>query len=119
MHERRPRWNSACHDALSVLLQTIQILMWRPEDHPSFSLINAWPSVLKPEFWELLEGHAPVALLVLAYFAALMSLRPKLWWFQGWPKLLFEKIEESLVEEEWRQALAWPKMVVEASGVAA
>jgi hypothetical protein len=116
-HERRPRWNSACHDALGVLLQTIQILMWRPEDHPSFSLINAWPSVLKPEFWELLEGNAPVALLVLAYFAALMSLRPKLWWFRCWPGLLFDGIEERL-DEEWREALAWPKGVVEAFRVA-
>jgi hypothetical protein len=113
-HERRPEYNSACHDALSVLLQTIQILMWRPEDHPSFSLINAWPSVLKPEFWELLEANAPVALLVLAYFAALMSLRPNLWWFALWPNLLFDRIEESL-DEEWREALAWPKKVVEAS----
>ena len=32
-----------------------------------------------------------VALLVLAYFAVAMSLRPKLWWFQHWPKLLLEK----------------------------
>jgi hypothetical protein len=71
-----------------------------------------WPSVLKPEFWEVLEAKAPVALLVLAYFAALMSLRPNLWWFQLWPKLLFDKIEEILDGEEWREALAWPKKLI-------
>jgi hypothetical protein len=111
-HERRSPWNSACHDALSVLLQTIQILMWRPEDHHAYHLIHVWPSVLKPEFWEVLEAKAPVALLVLAYFAALMSLRPNLWWFQLWPKLLFDKIEESLDGEQWREALAWPKRLI-------
>jgi hypothetical protein len=115
-HERRPQYNTACHDALSVLLQTIQILMWQPEDHHTFHLINAWPSVLKPEFWELLEGKAPVALLVLAYFAALMSLRPNLWWFQLWPKLLFNKIEQSL-DDEWQEALAWPKRFIESHRV--
>jgi len=110
-HERRPQYNMACHDALRVLLQTIQILMWRPEDHPTLHLINAWPSALKPEFWELLSTNAPVALLVLAYFAALMSLRPNLWWFQLWPKSLFNRIEQCL-DDEWREALAWPKKII-------
>ena len=110
-HEPRPQWNSACHDAMSLLLQILQILMWRQEDHFSFHLINAWPSVLKPEFWELLEAESPIALLVLAYFAALISLRPKLWWFQLWPKLMYDKIEECL-GVQWREALAWPKMII-------
>lgn len=110
-HEQRPRWNSACHQALDVLLQTLQILMWRDEDHFTFHLINAWPSVLEPEFWELLEAKAPVALLVLSYFAALMSMRPKLWWFRLWPKLLFDGIEQ-ILDVEWHEALAWPKTVV-------
>ena len=113
-HEPRASYNSACHDALSVLLQTLQILMWRQEDHYTFHLINAWPSVLKPEFWRLLEAKAPIALLVLAYFAALMSMRPKLWWFQHWPKLLLQKVEEHLIGDEWKEALAWPKRVVDA-----
>jgi hypothetical protein len=88
--------------------------MWRQEDHFTFHLINAWPTALKPEFWQLLEAKSPIALLVLAYFAALMSLRPKLWWFQNWPKLLLEKVEEHLVGNEWKEALAWPKRVVNA-----
>lgn len=117
-HEPRPEWNAACHEALTVLLQTLQILMWRQEDHSTFHLINAWPSVLKPEFWQLLEAKAPVSLLVLAYFAALMSLRPKLWWFQHWPKQLLEKIEEEL-GDEWREALAWPKRIVDAPPIVA
>jgi len=118
-HEPRPSYNSACHDALSVLLQIMQILMWRQEEHSTFHLINAWPTVLKPEFWRLLEAKSPIALLVLAYFAALMSLRPKLWWFQYWPKLLLEKVEEHLVGNEWEKALAWPKQVVNAPPVVA
>lgn len=113
IHEARPQHNAACHDALTILLQTLQILMWRPEDHFTLHLINAWPSVLKPEFWQLLEAKAPVALLVLAYFAALMSLRPKLWWFQHWPSLLLQKIE-ARVGDEWQEALTWPKRVVNA-----
>ena len=118
-HEQREAYNRACHDALRVLLQTLQILMWRQEDHFTFHLINAWPSVLKPEFWRLLEAKSQIALLVLAYFAALMSMRPKLWWFQHWPKLLLEKVEEHLVGDEWEEALAWPKRVVDASLVVA
>lgn len=117
-HEPRASYNSACHDALSVLLQTLQILMWRQEDHFTFHLINAWPSVLKPEFWRLLEAKSPIALLVLAYFAALMSMRPKLWWFQHWPKLLLQKVEEHLIGDEWKEALAWPKRVVDAPLIA-
>jgi hypothetical protein len=100
-HEPRVLYKSACHDGLKVLLQTMQILMWRQEDHMTFHLINAWPSVLKPEFWQLLEGRSPVALLVLAYFAALMSLRPKLWWFQNWPNLLLGKVEVQHDGDEW------------------
>jgi hypothetical protein len=115
-HETRPAWNTACHEALTALLQTLQILLWRQEDHFTFHLINAWPSKLKPKFWQLLAAKAPVALLVLAYFAVAMSLRPKLWWFQHWPKLLLERIEERL-GDEWREALAWPKQVVDAPPV--
>lgn len=111
-HEPRAQSNQACHEALNVLLQTLQILMWRQEDHFTFHLINAWPSNLKSEFWELLEARAPVALLVLAYYAALISLRPRLWWFKHWPQLLLKKIETSL-GEEWREALAWPKRIVD------
>jgi hypothetical protein len=87
--------------------------MWRQEDHMTFHLISAWPSVLKLEFWQLLEARSPVALLVLAYFAALMSLRPKLWWLHNWPKLLLEKVEEQLGGDEWQEALAWPKRIVD------
>lgn len=110
-HEHRKEWNSACHHALRSLLQSMQILMWRQQNHATFYLINAWPSDLAPEFWQLLDTKAPIALLIMAYFAALVSLRPNLWWFQHWPRILLEDITTKL-GNEWKEALAWPTQMI-------
>lgn len=110
-HEYRKEWQDACHGALTLLLQTAQILMWRPQDHFTYHLINAWPTKLAPQFWQLLATKSPVALLVLAYFAAVASLRPNLWWLHRWPQLLVRDITARL-GKAWEEALAWPIQIV-------
>ncbi|KAL1581714.1 hypothetical protein WHR41_09507, partial [Cladosporium halotolerans] len=95
----------------NITVQTAQILMWRPQDHFTYHLINAWPTKLAPQFWQLLATKSPVALLVLAYFAAVASLRPNLWWLHRWPQLLVRDITARL-GKAWEEALAWPIQIV-------
>lgn len=111
LHEQRAEWNNACHHALNTLLRATQILMWRQQNHYTVHLINAWPSDLAPEFWQLLDSRRPIALMIMAYFAALASLRPNLWWFQRWPQILLREITARL-GEEWKEALAWPTQMI-------
>ncbi|KAF2716985.1 hypothetical protein K431DRAFT_234090, partial [Polychaeton citri CBS 116435] len=48
-------------------------------------IIMAWPNQLNPQFPDLLECREPIALLVLAHYAILLSTRRKLWWLRKWP----------------------------------
>lgn len=103
----------ACHEALDIILRTTQILLWRDDEDGIFHLVHAWPGRIKAEFWQMAEQDNPAFLLVMAHFAALMCLRPVLWWFKRWPEVLLDAIDRKM-EERWKPALAWPKRMVQA-----
>ena len=113
-YEARPEYRLVCHERLSRCLDSIQILSWHKEDDDSYHLISAWACGIENGgyFDELLETPSPVGLMILAYYAALMSMRPNIWWFREWPMSLFAQVNKRL-GQDWEDCLSWPRSIIE------
>jgi hypothetical protein len=74
-------------------------------------LVTSWPIEVDAEFHLLLANRKPVSLVILAHYAALLSLGTGLWWVGRWPVLLLEHISSAL-GEDWAEFLAWPRNIV-------
>jgi hypothetical protein len=114
-HEPSPSRRAAAHDMLDVFVERIQIIAWRGgKDDIASHLIHSWTTHASPDFWLLLESQSPVALAILAHFAALISLQPLFWWFDTWPDMLMARIRRTL-GDIWAPALKWPQKVIDAN----
>jgi len=74
-------------------------------------LIQIALTEIDPVVLDMLRARNPVALVILAYHAAMMHMRFEVWWLKGLPELLLRHIEQQL-EARWLQLLVWPKQVV-------
>lgn len=113
-HEPSAPRRAAAHDVLSVFTSNIQIIAWRGgQDDIASHLIHSWTTHASSDFWLLLESQSPVALALVAYFAAMISLQPGFWWFEAWPAMLMTRIKSTL-GEDWAPALKWPQELIDA-----
>ena len=112
-HAQAPDDVIAYTDAAVRCLEYIQLLMWQSDkDDPRiYHLIMTWPHEINPRCYELLELRDPVALVLLAYYAVLMSMRKRLWWLARWPELLLKQIG-SVLGVEWDPWLEWPRAML-------
>lgn len=98
-------------------LDYIQILLSQQDhDDDIYFLIMAWPNEVDEVYMQDLDQRDPIALIVLAHYAVLMSLRPKLWWLSGWSDLLLRQLTSSL-PTEFQLYLEWPRNMMEAANV--
>ena len=98
--------------AAELCLEYIQLLLYqRDEADQVYHLIMTWPSEVPPRYLELLGHREPIALVVLAHFAVLMHMRPRLWWLAQWPGPLLEQISHA-IDAEWERWLEWPRMML-------
>jgi hypothetical protein len=74
-------------------------------------LIDAWSVTLPAEHRDMLEEREPVALVVLAHYAVLISLTPEVWHLNGWPALLINRIA-AVLGKEWVEFLRWPQDMI-------
>lgn len=70
-------------------------------------LLLVWPILVGAEYLTLLTARAPVALIILAHYAVMISLRPSAWWAARWPVKVMYSMAQSL-GSEWSGFLAWP-----------
>lgn len=101
----------ACIAAVEVTLGSISLVRQRDDVSMSQRLATSWSVELDAGFHELLAKRNTVSLVVLAHYAALLSLGTGLWWVGRWPTLLLEQIE-NVLGEEWAEFLAWPRDVI-------
>lgn len=64
-----------------------------------------------PDYLVLLEEKRPEALLVFAYYCALLYLMSPGWFTKGWPRSILESIRDT-IEEPWIPLLGWPLKTV-------
>lgn len=105
---------AACMDAAVCCLEYLQLLMWHSDqENPRiYQLIMTWPHKISPRFCELIDLRDPVALVLLAHYAVLMSMRKRLWWLASWPELLLKQIG-SVLGADWDRWLEWPRSMLE------
>lgn len=71
-----------------------------------------WPFTLPQEFLNLLASGHPVALIILAYFAAMVKcLEGWHWNRRGWSKNIIHMVERTL-DERWKEWLDWPMQCI-------
>ncbi|KAI4768371.1 hypothetical protein D6C77_08992 [Aureobasidium pullulans] len=81
--------------------------------HPEMIyLADAWAVTLPVEYREMLEERRPVALVLLAYYAVLISLTSDIWHLDGWPTLLIDHIA-AVLDPGWSEFLRWPQEVIQ------
>lgn len=97
--------------ALEQLFVYIAVLESDLGEYISMRVINSWPIEVETTFLELLSRRDPLALVILAHYGALMSLRPGTWWIGRWPIVLLDHIEKS-VSDSWQELLRWPKQII-------
>lgn len=98
----------SCHDAVEKIFLYMANLELYPDLHPLPKLVQMWPIALSQLFMGMLSKHTPIALVVLAYYAALMELKSDHWWLCGWPAKILGRVEE-ILGPEWNDILQWPK----------
>lgn len=72
------------------------------------SPVMTWPIVLPSDFRDFVGRRWPVALVVLAHYAALLRCFADRWYLGRWSERVFEALEGAL-EEPWRGWLAYPR----------
>ncbi|KAK6214633.1 hypothetical protein LQW54_004141 [Pestalotiopsis sp. IQ-011] len=76
---------------------------------PHIANVWKWPTTLPPSFVDMVANRQPVALIILAHFAAL--LRPyehETWVSKGWSVNVMAAVEKAL-DTEWQTWIEWPK----------
>jgi hypothetical protein len=94
------------------LFDHLSLLQTNPDTNRFAYLIHVWQKCISEEYIELCYDSHPVALVVLAHWAVLIGQRQKIWFFQGWPKILLEHII-SILDDSWHELLQWPKMMID------
>ncbi|RAH49597.1 uncharacterized protein BO95DRAFT_405844 [Aspergillus brunneoviolaceus CBS 621.78] len=101
-----------CLDAVERIFACMRILVDDSRDNgPCIMVIFTWVNEVDRRFLDLCVARQPVALVILAHFAALMSLNNGFWLLQHWPGVLLEYIQELL--KDWGgHLLQWPREVI-------
>jgi hypothetical protein len=112
--EQSTKISSACQDAVTHLSYGFKglhaIAAERGTESP-ISIVLMWPSVVSRDFLRLLAQRNCLAVLVLAYYGAMMHRLDSFWYFQGWGRHLVET-SVCILGDAYADALTWPKVSV-------
>ncbi|PVH97368.1 hypothetical protein DM02DRAFT_81899 [Periconia macrospinosa] len=86
-----------------------------PTDGDRISVAFSWTSSLSDPFTRLLYEHDPIAVLVLAHFAALLSECQHSWWMRELPQRVVAAAQKLLMSTpELLDYLDWPLQIINA-----
>ena len=73
-------------------------------------LIFSWPALLSPIFFSSLSIQEPVAIIIVAHFAAILGSKRDIWWIANWNEYIINSVEARLSNDllEW---LIWPRQI--------
>lgn len=97
----------AVHELLNIYTQ-VSILTERKQDF--VPMIFVWPIAIPQRYLDMLRDRQAEAMIILAYYAALLQRIDDQWYMRGWARYLVVQIDAAL-GEEWQDWLAWPKRV--------
>lgn len=93
-------------------MQTLE----RTVDEDRLCVAFTWTSTLSDAFTSQLTAHDPIAVLVLSYFAALLSECQDSWWLRGIPHHILATAQKLLMSTpELLDYLDWPLQIINAN----
>ncbi|KAJ0297907.1 hypothetical protein COL516b_010272 [Colletotrichum fioriniae] len=101
-----------CIAALEKLQWVIDLAGGRPDEFEvGVHAVMSWPICIPDEYVEALHQHQPEALVVLAFYAAMLHRYRRFWAFGGSGAPIVHLISNS-VGSFWQDVLAWPLQVL-------
>ncbi|KAH0342954.1 hypothetical protein KCU83_g9077, partial [Aureobasidium melanogenum] len=101
----------SCLDAVEILFFYMAINETHQQDVPGPMYVQMWPIDVSAHFLNMLADRKPIALLVLAYYAALMRLRSNTWWLERWPSAILQRVA-SILDPTLAIHLDWPRQKI-------
>lgn len=90
----------------------ISLLLFNKADEAELShLVMTWPHEIQEEFVTQLDQREPVAMVILAHYAVLMTMSSSFWWLDAWPCLLLDQIQRDL-PSDLQHYLTWPSQML-------
>lgn len=104
-----PERRQCCLTAVQDVFAFIDItLNHRDQYTTSTHLIDGWVVQLPLAFKDMLVERKPIALIILSYWAVMISINPRPWHLEGLAQILIARIE-TVLGPEWSEFLRWPK----------
>lgn len=97
----------SCEQAISSLQSVFGAASLDSQERLSINSILAWPVIICQGYTDLLRRREPHALVILAYFAAVVHSRRDMWILGDGGAFLVNLISQHL-SDEWSDWLAWP-----------
>lgn len=84
-------------------------------DQDQIGIAFSWTAALSDQFTHLISIHDPIAVLVLAHFAALLAQCCQSWWVREWPqRIVFAAQKLLMATPELLSYLDWPLQIISA-----
>jgi hypothetical protein len=102
------------HEAIQLLHEQFTLLHAIARNESSQSPIFValtWPAAVSAHYLALLEEKKPLAILILAYYGALLHRVDFFWCFEGWGRHLVKSSVSSL-GNSYDEFMTWPKTAV-------
>ena len=98
-----------CLDAIRKVFSFTDLIEQNPQLHPDARLIQIWPIEIDGFFMAMMSARRPIALLILAFYCALLKLRSgNMWPYSAWPGSVLQRVVE-ILGKEWEVPLQWPR----------
>ncbi|KAL2815180.1 hypothetical protein BJX63DRAFT_171431 [Aspergillus granulosus] len=101
---------AACLHAARLVFAYMTVFLDSIGRKQQTQVIFAWANEVSSLFLELCSAQHPIALAILAHYAALMSFSRDIWFTQRWPHLLLEDIRDKL--NDWEDIMQWPNHII-------
>lgn len=92
---------------MGYVAHTLEWVEARDEPSKIRRLQTAFGALAPPLFRNLVKERQSRALVILAYFFAIMKAVDDVWWIRGVPEREFFGIQ-GLLPDKWQWAMAWP-----------
>ena len=94
-----------CLENIQLLLS--QRLQGETTNDDFYHLIMSWPNDISDQVMQAIEAREPLALVIIAHFAVLMSMHTRQWWLNLWPERVLADVGAQ-VGPQWTGYLEWP-----------
>ncbi|RGP75832.1 c6 finger domain-containing [Fusarium longipes] len=114
-HELQEPWDAETEEAYLTALNLIGCIQKVMDENNIAKSIGrrtvVFPMMMRKKFADLVEELRPRALVILAYYFALLSMLSEFWWIGDSGVKEFEAIGEVL-PHEWQGWLEWPRSIL-------